>query len=205
MFLSLHDFCRCHVAQSETRTKTTWLDELAAKISNCSTAPFASSFFVMHSFIADLRLRFMWINICEKNFKIDCSRWFSSCQLSRRLSQIDHLFAACPNWDADVVFVVDSSQSIQYSDFQSALSFLTNIVNNFNVSSPWTRFAMVQYSDTANVLFSLTDYASSANSVVNAITSARQGSSSTTNLASALQLALSNLFLLQGQSSATKV
>ena len=110
----------------------------------------------------------------------------------------------CSNNAADVVFVVDASQSIQYNDWLSGLAFITNVVNNFTVSAQATRFAMVKYSDVASVQFSFTDY-SSASGVVGAVNSASQGSSSTRNLADALKLSLSNLFLQQGRANVTKV
>jgi von Willebrand factor type A domain len=110
----------------------------------------------------------------------------------------------CSNNAADVVFVVDASQSNSFNDWQSGLAFMTSIVNNFTVSAQATRFAMVRYSDVASVQFSFTEH-SSASGVVGAINSASQGSSSTRNLAGALKLSLSDLFLQQGRASATKV
>ncbi|XP_064200281.1 collagen alpha-6(VI) chain-like isoform X2 [Anguilla rostrata] len=59
---------------------------------------------------------------------------------------------------ADMIFLVDGSSSIQPSDFQSMIKFMTSVVNNTDVGENRTRFGAILYSDAPKTSFTLNQY-----------------------------------------------
>ncbi|XP_064200312.1 collagen alpha-6(VI) chain-like [Anguilla rostrata] len=73
--------------------------------------------------------------------------------------KICHPEADCKRIEfADVIFLVDGSSSIQPSDFQSMIKFMTSIVNNTEVGENSTRFGIILYSDEPKTNFTLNQY-----------------------------------------------
>ncbi|XP_016298693.1 collagen alpha-4(VI) chain-like [Sinocyclocheilus anshuiensis] len=62
------------------------------------------------------------------------------------------------NTVADIVFLVDGSNSIGRANFQQIREFLSSLVENFEVAPDRIRIGLVQYSDTPYTEFSLSTY-----------------------------------------------
>ncbi|XP_016101724.1 collagen alpha-4(VI) chain-like [Sinocyclocheilus grahami] len=62
------------------------------------------------------------------------------------------------NTVADIVFLVDGSNSIGPANFQQIREFLSSLVENFEVAPDRIRIGLVQYSDTPYTEFSLSTY-----------------------------------------------
>ncbi|MBN3294828.1 COLA1 protein, partial [Amia calva] len=58
------------------------------------------------------------------------------------------LFLGCRTAVNDLVYIIDGSWSVGYSDFDTAKNWLINITSGFDVGSQYTQVAVVQYSDT---------------------------------------------------------
>lgn len=59
---------------------------------------------------------------------------------------------------ADIVFLVDGSESISLKDFQQIRKFLSSLVQNFEVAPDKVQIGLVQYSDTPHTEFLLNKY-----------------------------------------------
>uniref|UniRef100_A0A671KTY2 VWFA domain-containing protein n=1 Tax=Sinocyclocheilus anshuiensis TaxID=1608454 RepID=A0A671KTY2_9TELE len=69
------------------------------------------------------------------------------------------LLSVCTqNTVADIVFLVDGSNSIGRANFQQIREFLSSLVENFEVAPDRIRIGLVQYSDTPYTEFSLSTY-----------------------------------------------
>lgn len=104
-----------------------------------------------------------------------------------------NLFSGCHGNEAlDLVFVVDSSNSLSSDDFTRAKYFMNNVVDAFNIASDKTRVAVIIYSNTPHIEFYLNSYLVKS-SLKTAITHLpfRPG---TTNTAAALQSAVDHVF-----------
>jgi len=66
--------------------------------------------------------------------------------------------SACSSLRADVIFVVDSSGSIESSNFRNVRSFVANVVDAFDISSDKVRVGLIEFSDDAYVEFDLEEY-----------------------------------------------
>ncbi len=60
--------------------------------------------------------------------------------------------SACPT-PADMVFIVDSSGSINEPNYQMALRFLSDVANKLHVENDVTRIGVIQYSDDVSLEF----------------------------------------------------
>uniref|UniRef100_A0A672HB79 Collagen alpha-1(XXI) chain n=1 Tax=Salarias fasciatus TaxID=181472 RepID=A0A672HB79_SALFA len=60
----------------------------------------------------------------------------------------DDVRAGCSTAVNDLVYIVDGSWSVGFSDFDTAKQWLINISSQFDISSHYTQVAVVQYSDT---------------------------------------------------------
>ena len=103
----------------------------------------------------------------------------------------------------DLVFLVDDSSSILPSEWPDVQQFLVNTTRLFEVSSSDTRIGIVQYSTMANVIYRLTDF-QSQRSVTGAI-NRMQHNGGSTNLAAAMRLAFSQVFVPAPRAGAAKV
>ncbi|XP_030253405.1 collagen alpha-1(XXI) chain [Sparus aurata] len=56
--------------------------------------------------------------------------------------------AGCSTAVNDLVYIVDGSWSVGFSDFETAKQWLINITSQFDISSHYTQVAVIQYSDT---------------------------------------------------------
>ncbi|KAJ0059731.1 hypothetical protein NL108_011223, partial [Boleophthalmus pectinirostris] len=61
----------------------------------------------------------------------------------------------CSTAQNDLVYIVDGSWSVGPDDFEIAKQWLVNITSNFDISPQYTQVAVVQYSDTPRLEFSL--------------------------------------------------
>ncbi|XP_036930518.1 collagen alpha-6(VI) chain-like isoform X2 [Acanthopagrus latus] len=59
---------------------------------------------------------------------------------------------------ADIIFLVDSSSSIDSKEFESMRSFMASVVNLTAVGSHLTRFGLIRYADVAQSIFALRDF-----------------------------------------------
>ncbi|XP_070784405.1 collagen alpha-1(XXI) chain [Enoplosus armatus] len=60
----------------------------------------------------------------------------------------DDVRAGCSTAVNDLVYIVDGSWSVGFSDFDTAKQWLINITSQFDISSHYTQVAVIQYSDT---------------------------------------------------------
>uniref|UniRef100_A0A3P8SYI1 Collagen alpha-1(XXI) chain n=1 Tax=Amphiprion percula TaxID=161767 RepID=A0A3P8SYI1_AMPPE len=56
--------------------------------------------------------------------------------------------AGCSTAVNDLVYIIDGSWSVGFSDFDTAKQWLINITSQFDISSHYTQVAVIQYSDT---------------------------------------------------------
>uniref|UniRef100_A0A3B4TAF3 Si:dkey-225n22.4 n=1 Tax=Seriola dumerili TaxID=41447 RepID=A0A3B4TAF3_SERDU len=63
--------------------------------------------------------------------------------------------AGCSTAVNDLVYIVDGSWSVGFSDFDTAKQWLINITSQFDISSHYTQVAVIQYSDTPRLEISL--------------------------------------------------
>ena len=104
----------------------------------------------------------------------------------------------------DLVFLVDDSSSIVPSEWPDVQQFLVQTTRLlFDVSGSDTRVGIVQYSTMANVIYRLTDL-QSPRSVTGAI-NRMQHNGGSTNLAAAMRLAFSQVFVPAPRAGAAKV
>ncbi|XP_038594124.1 collagen alpha-1(XXI) chain-like, partial [Micropterus salmoides] len=62
--------------------------------------------------------------------------------------EVDDVRAGCSTAVNDLVYIVDGSWSVGFSDFDTAKQWLVNISSKFDISSHYTQVAVIQYSDT---------------------------------------------------------
>lgn len=84
----------------------------------------------------------------------------------------------CQSAVADIVFAVDSSSSITYTDFSKQTLFIKNLVRQYNVGSNETQFSVVSFASRVHPEFSLNKYPSKTQ-VVGALSSIRHHLGST--------------------------
>ncbi|KAK9528075.1 hypothetical protein VZT92_014571 [Zoarces viviparus] len=60
----------------------------------------------------------------------------------------DNVQAGCSTAVNDLVYIVDGSWSVGFSDFETAKQWLINITSQYDISSHYTQVAVIQYSDT---------------------------------------------------------
>ncbi|XP_052776644.1 cartilage matrix protein-like [Mya arenaria] len=68
--------------------------------------------------------------------------------------------SACQGKHADIVFVIDSSASIQPEDFKTQLSFISDVISDFDVEGGNTQVGLISFSSEAKVEFYLNEYRS---------------------------------------------
>jgi collagen type VI alpha len=96
---------------------------------------------------------------------------------------------SCPN-QADVVFALDSSGSIEKENFDIMQGFVRDVIFGLNVDAG-TRIGIVQYSSEASIRFHLNQYATTT-SALNALNLRFTGG--TTNTAEALRIVRQSMF-----------
>ncbi|XP_062415065.1 collagen alpha-1(XXI) chain [Pungitius pungitius] len=74
----------------------------------------------------------------------------------------DNVRAGCSTAVNDLVYIVDGSWSVGFSDFDTAKQWLINITRQFDVSSHYTQVAVIQYSDTPRMEIPLGQHQSGA-------------------------------------------
>ena len=67
-------------------------------------------------------------------------------------------FAVCEKKQADLVFLVDQSGSINANDYSLMKNFTIELMNSFNVSENFVRVGLAQFSDTFQDEFDLNKY-----------------------------------------------
>lgn len=77
------------------------------------------------------------------------------------------LFVVCDK-ELDLIFVLDSSSSLSYGDFERSKQFVTSIIHTLNIGSAKTQVGMIKYSTDVYREFLLNDY-DSKHSVVEAV------------------------------------
>lgn len=60
-------------------------------------------------------------------------------------------------WAADIIFIVDSSGSIGYNNFQTMLKFLADLIDQFDIGGT-TRVGMIRFSDSVTEIYGLGQY-----------------------------------------------
>ncbi|XP_043921730.1 collagen alpha-1(XXI) chain-like [Protopterus annectens] len=63
--------------------------------------------------------------------------------------------AGCRTAENDLVFIVDGSWSVGYTDFDKAKAWLINVISGFDIGPLYTHVAVVQYSDAPRLEFPL--------------------------------------------------
>ncbi|XP_069369209.1 collagen alpha-1(XXI) chain-like [Paralichthys olivaceus] len=74
----------------------------------------------------------------------------------------DDVRAGCSTAVNDLVYIVDGSWSVGFSDFDTAKQWLINITSQFDISSHYTQLAVIQYSDTPRLEITLGTHQSGA-------------------------------------------
>jgi Mg-chelatase subunit ChlD len=69
---------------------------------------------------------------------------------------------ACTAPKADIVFVLDGSGSIGAPNFAKVLTFVHDVVGYFDVNQQKVRIGLIEFSDSATTVFSLTTYNTTA-------------------------------------------
>ncbi|KAH3890751.1 hypothetical protein DPMN_014839 [Dreissena polymorpha] len=84
---------------------------------------------------------------------------FATCVIvnsqTRTLSDVEYF---CGNKPADVVFMLDSSNSIWGPDFQRQLTFVNDVIGMFEIAENVTRVAVSTFSSQVNRIFFLDTY-----------------------------------------------
>lgn len=75
---------------------------------------------------------------------------------------------ACQEMEADIMFLVDSSRSIGYENFQKMKTFMKKLVNQSDVGLDQVRIGVVQFSSTSREEFLLNQY-TTKNDIIMAI------------------------------------
>lgn len=94
---------------------------------------------------------------------------------------------------ADVVFLMDTSGNVWFSDWINAIDFVIAAVGSMYVSQTATHVAIVTYSSTPTLIFGLTAY-TDHNSILNAIQGIQYQEGSTIDPFLAIQFAMNNIF-----------
>lgn len=69
--------------------------------------------------------------------------------------------AGCSTAVNDLVYIIDGSWSVGYTDFATAKRWLVNITSSFDIGPQYTQVAVVQYSDTPRLEIPLGQHQSS--------------------------------------------
>ena len=101
------------------------------------------------------------------------------------------------------MFLVDDSSSILPSEWPQVLEFLVSATRLFTVGRDNTRIGIVQYSTDANIIYRLTS-TQTESAVIDAIRRMQHPGGST-NLAAAMRLAFSAVFVTAQREGAAKV
>ena len=67
------------------------------------------------------------------------------------------VYKGCTN-QADVIFVLDSSGSIEFAKFELIKSFVSTLVNSFNVEGGAVRVGLLTFSDNVQPMFNLSQH-----------------------------------------------
>ncbi|CAO2583477.1 Integrin alpha-X [Lemmus lemmus] len=70
----------------------------------------------------------------------------------------------CPQQDQDIVFLIDGSGSISYSNFKIMLQFVETVMSQFR--RPHTQFSLMQFSDRFLTHFTFKDFISTSNPLI---------------------------------------
>ncbi|XP_070709368.1 collagen alpha-1(XXI) chain [Pempheris klunzingeri] len=79
-----------------------------------------------------------------------------------KAAEEDDVRAGCSTAVNDLVYIVDGSWSVGFSDFDTAKQWLINITSQFDISSHYTQVAVIQYSDTPRLEIPLGKHQSGA-------------------------------------------
>ncbi|GFO50350.1 collagen alpha-1(xii) chain-like [Plakobranchus ocellatus] len=96
------------------------------------------------------------------------------------------ILADCQERAVDIIFVIDSSNSVGVDNFRKTKAFLTTVVDSFTIGAAMARFGVIVFSDDANLVIRLDEFANNT-----ALKSAIQNipyMGGGTNTASALKL-----------------
>uniref|UniRef100_A0A668AML6 Collagen alpha-1(XXI) chain n=1 Tax=Myripristis murdjan TaxID=586833 RepID=A0A668AML6_9TELE len=74
----------------------------------------------------------------------------------------DDIRAGCSTAVNDLVYIVDGSWSVGFTDFDTAKRWLVNITSGFDISPHYTQVAVIQYSDTPRLEIALGKHQSEA-------------------------------------------
>lgn len=141
--------------------------------------------------------------------RVEGRNWFAAADFSDLQSILDSLLVvACVTStqppppspgcarEADVVFIVDASGSIGDRNFETMRQALNDIVFDLDVDSGRVRVAIIRFSDNAELLADLTAFSSRAQ--IQEFIQNMRYVRGTTNTASALDMALSQVFSQNG-------
>lgn len=99
----------------------------------------------------------------------------------------------CGNTPADVVFLLDNSNSIWYPDFLKQVQFVRDVVSMFQIGENMTRIGVATYSNKVNTEFYLDEYYDSSD-LLKALRTVSYGSGDETDTASAIKHMRKELF-----------
>ncbi|OWF49641.1 cartilage matrix protein-like [Mizuhopecten yessoensis] len=98
----------------------------------------------------------------------------------------------CRQQTADIVFVADASTSIGQSDFKKLLSFIGEVVSQFDIGVDATRVGLITFANTSKIEFNLNSYTSSAE--INKAISKVKYTTGLTYTAEAIQMMFDQMF-----------
>ena len=101
------------------------------------------------------------------------------------------------NGTLDIAIMIDGT--FTSSEFMTVREFLVAFTDQFYVGPTWTRFGVVQFSQSASTTFGFTMYSTNAALRAGLTTMGQQQMGSVRNIASALTYTYSNLFSVQSR------
>ncbi|XP_063307816.1 collagen alpha-1(XXI) chain-like [Pelobates fuscus] len=110
--------------------------------------------------------------------------------------------AGCRTAVNDLVFIVDGSWSVGYTDFDTAKSWLVNVTNSFDIGPAYTQVAVVQYSDAPRLEFPLGQHRTNQQ-LINALKSMKYLGGNT-QTGRAIKFATNNVFTTSQRTNVAK-
>ncbi|XP_048842791.1 integrin alpha-L-like isoform X1 [Brienomyrus brachyistius] len=137
---------------------------------NCTALPLQESNYTIKSIGLSLAAMPEEIMACGAGMAWECDQnthLNGICyQFSKTLEFRDEItpgYQECTKNQADLVFLLDGSESLKAEDFKMTKEFITGIMANLSNTS--FQFAAVQFSDEARTVFSFTDYAKNESNI----------------------------------------
>uniref|UniRef100_A0A7M4EDK8 VWFA domain-containing protein n=1 Tax=Crocodylus porosus TaxID=8502 RepID=A0A7M4EDK8_CROPO len=98
------------------------------------------------------------VNVNNLQFRANNPAFYFQCKVFANVCSMFFYFPACENVKADIIFLVDGSESIHPVDFQKMKDFMQLIVNRSDIGTDKVRIGLLQFSSEAKEEFQLNRY-----------------------------------------------